>query len=121
MVKELLKRFGTSYRLKFFVAVTTKVIEVLFNLLTPIVVARMIDEGVARNDVAVVLRLCVVLVRSHRRRLSLYLGMPKNGHTDLTGYGNRYQKRHFFHTINHVGGRTTRSIWYVVLVTRCHQ
>ena len=116
-MKELLKRFGTSYRLKFFVAVTTKVIEVLFNLLTPIVVARMIDEGVARNDVAVVLRLCVVLVALTVVGYLFTLVCQKMAALISQGMGTDIRAA-LFHTINHVGAAQLDQFGTSSLVTR---
>ena len=60
---ELLRRFVFSkYRAKVVVGVASKVVEVIFDLLTPIIVARMIDLGVAGHDTSVVVRLGLLLV-----------------------------------------------------------
>ena len=48
---ELLRRFSGKYRRYLVIGPATKLIEVFFDLLTPLVVARMIDEGVGHHDV----------------------------------------------------------------------
>ena len=61
-MRELFRRFGARYRGRVLVGMATKVIEVVFELLTPIVVSRMIDVGVARRDAPYVVRLGLLLV-----------------------------------------------------------
>ena len=58
---ELLRRFGAKYKTYMVVGPACKLIEVVFDLLTPLVIARMIDEGVAAHDVDAVVRYGVVL------------------------------------------------------------
>ncbi len=53
---ELLKRFSAGYRRYFIIGPACKLLEVFFDLLTPLVIARMIDEGVGARDPAAVLR-----------------------------------------------------------------
>ncbi len=52
---ELLKRFYRPFRLECIVGPLSKLIEVVFDLLTPLVVVRMIDHGVATRDAGAVL------------------------------------------------------------------
>ena len=52
---KLLKRFGGSYRLNLVVGPLCKLIEVVFDLFTPIIVAYMIDTGVGTRNVQPVL------------------------------------------------------------------
>lgn len=52
---ELLKRFYRPFRLECILGPLSKLIEVVFDLLTPLVVVRMIDHGVATRDVGAVL------------------------------------------------------------------
>lgn len=59
---ELLSRFLGPYRGKVVLAVTTKFVEVLFDLLTPVIVARMIDRGIANGDIGLVERYALLLV-----------------------------------------------------------
>ena len=62
-MRELLKRFVfPKYRGRVIVGVLCKIVEVIFDLLTPIIVARMIDVGVGGHDVGVVTRLGVLLM-----------------------------------------------------------
>ncbi len=59
---ELLKRFSGKYRACMALGPAAKLIEVLFDLLTPLVIARMIDEGVGAHDVSAVLRYGALLI-----------------------------------------------------------
>lgn len=59
---ELLRRFLGPYGAKALTGILTKMVEVVFEVLTPLVVARMIDEGVRASDVGVVVRMGAVLV-----------------------------------------------------------
>ncbi len=59
---ELLKRFLGPYRARVALGVCAKAVEVVFDLLTPVIVARMIDRGVATRDVGVVVGLGSLLV-----------------------------------------------------------
>ena len=58
---DLLKRFGRPYAWRLIIGPATKLVEVVFDLLTPLVVARMIDEGVASRRPDVVVRYGLVL------------------------------------------------------------
>ena len=58
----LLRRFLGPYRAKALAGILTKMVEVVFEVLTPLVVAAMIDEGVRLQDVGAVVRLGLVLV-----------------------------------------------------------
>lgn len=51
-MSDLLRRFLPPYRTKIVFGVSCKIIEVIFDLITPLVVARMIDVGVADRDMA---------------------------------------------------------------------
>ena len=59
---ELLKRFSGGYLRYFIVGPACKLLEVCFDLLTPLVIARMIDEGVGAHDVVIVVRYGVLLL-----------------------------------------------------------
>lgn len=59
---ELLRRFLGPYRAKAVAGILSKMIEVVFEVLTPLVVALMIDEGVRGADLAAVVRLGLLLV-----------------------------------------------------------
>lgn len=59
---ELLRRFMGPYRGKTIIAIVTKVVEVVFEILTPLVVARMIDVGVRQRDLDEVLHMGLALL-----------------------------------------------------------
>lgn len=48
---ELLRRFGGKFRRYMVIGPACKLIEVIFDLLTPLVIARMIDKGIGVHDV----------------------------------------------------------------------
>ncbi|MBM6778288.1 ABC transporter ATP-binding protein [Collinsella tanakaei] len=59
---ELLKRFSAGFRRYFVIGPACKLLEVFFDLLTPLVIARMIDEGVGARDAGIVLRYGALLI-----------------------------------------------------------
>lgn len=59
---EILKRFWRPYRLDFAAGPACKLLEVIFDLLTPLVIARMIDEGVRARDLSIVFRYGLILL-----------------------------------------------------------
>ena len=58
---ELLRRFGGKFRRYMVIGPACKLIEVIFDLLTPLVIAQMIDEGIGAHDVNAVVRYGAVL------------------------------------------------------------
>ena len=58
---ELLRRFGGKFRRYMVVGPACKLIEVIFDLLTPLVIAQMIDKGIGSHDVDAVVHYGVVL------------------------------------------------------------
>lgn len=58
---ELLRRFGGKFRRYMVVGPACKLIEVIFDLLTPLVIAQMIDKGIGSHDVDAVVRYGMVL------------------------------------------------------------
>lgn len=58
---ELLRRFGGKYRRYMVIGPACKLIEVIFDLLTPLVIAQMIDKGIGAHDVNAVVRYGMVL------------------------------------------------------------
>ena len=58
---ELLRRFGGKFRRYMAIGPACKLIEVIFDLLTPLVIAQMIDKGIGAHDVNAVVRYGVVL------------------------------------------------------------
>lgn len=58
---ELLRRFGDKYRRYMVIGPACKLIEVIFDLLTPLVIAQMIDKGIGAHDVSAVVHYGMVL------------------------------------------------------------
>ena len=58
---ELLRRFGGKYRRYMVIGPACKLIEVIFDLLTPLVIAQMIDKGIGAHDVSAVVHFGMVL------------------------------------------------------------
>lgn len=58
---ELLRRFGGKFRRYMVIGPACKLIEVIFDLLTPLVIAQMIDKGIGARDVNAVVHYGVVL------------------------------------------------------------
>lgn len=58
---ELLRRFGGKFRRYMVVGPACKLIEVIFDLLTPLVIAQMIDKGIGAHDVDAVIHYGMVL------------------------------------------------------------
>lgn len=59
---ELLRRFLRPYRGRATLGTLSKVVEVIFDLITPMVVAHMIDAGVNHRDAALITRSVVLLL-----------------------------------------------------------
>lgn len=58
---ELLRRFGGKFRRYMVIGPACKLIEVIFDLLTPLVIAQMIDKGIGVHDVNVVVHYGMLL------------------------------------------------------------
>ena len=58
---ELLRRFGGKFRRYMVIGPACKLIEVIFDLLTPLVIAKMIDKGIGAHDVNAVIHYGMVL------------------------------------------------------------
>ena len=58
---ELLRRFGGKFRRHMVIGPACKLIEVIFDLLTPLVIAQMIDKGIGAHDVNAVVHYGMVL------------------------------------------------------------
>lgn len=58
---ELLRRFGGKYCRYMVIGPACKLIEVIFDLLTPLVIAQMIDKGIGAHDVSAVVHYGMVL------------------------------------------------------------
>ena len=58
---ELLRRFGGKFRRYMVIGPACKLIEVIFDLLTPLVIAQMIDKGIGVHDVNAVVHYGMLL------------------------------------------------------------
>lgn len=58
---ELLRRFGGKFRRYMVIGPACKLIEVIFDLLTPLVIAQMINKGIGAHDVSAVIHYGMVL------------------------------------------------------------
>lgn len=58
---ELLRRFGGKFRRYMVIGPACKLIEVIFDLLTPLVIAQMIDKGIGVHDVNAVVHYGILL------------------------------------------------------------
>ena len=58
---ELLRRFGGKFRRYMVIGPACKLIEVIFDLLTPLVIAQMIDKGIGAHDVNAVVQYGMLL------------------------------------------------------------
>lgn len=58
---ELLRRFGGKFRRYMVIGPACKLIEVTFDLLTPLVIAQMIDKGIGSHDVSAVIHYGMLL------------------------------------------------------------
>lgn len=58
---ELLRRFGGKFRRYMVIGPACKLIEVIFDLLTPLVIAQMVDKGIGARDVNAVVHYGMVL------------------------------------------------------------
>ena len=58
---ELLRRFGGKFRRYMVIGPACKLVEVIFDLLTPLVIAQMIDKGIGSHDVNAVIHYGMVL------------------------------------------------------------
>ena len=58
---ELLRRIGGKFRRYMVIGPACKLIEVIFDLLTPLVIAQMIDKGIGAHDVSAVVHYGMVL------------------------------------------------------------
>lgn len=58
---ELLRRFGGKFRRYMVIGPACKLIEVIFDLLTPLAIAQMIDKGIGSHDVSAVIHYGMLL------------------------------------------------------------
>ena len=114
---ELIRRFGKGYGGRCAMGVTTKVLEVIFNLLTPVIVARMIDVGVRTRDVAYVIRMGILLVVLALVGYLFTLVCQKMAALISQGMGTDL-RRALFHRISGYGASELDRLGTASLVTR---
>lgn len=84
---ELLRRFGGKFRRYMVVGPACKLIEVIFDLLTPLVIAQMIDKGIGAHDVSAVVHYGMVLAAMAVIGISLTLVCQKMAALTSQGMG----------------------------------
>lgn len=99
---ELLKRFSAPYRKYFVIGPACKLLEVLFDLMTPLVIARMIDAGVNGGDVHAVFFYGGVLIVQAVLGISFTLVCQKMAALSSQGMGTKIRSELYRH-INDLG------------------
>lgn len=84
---ELLRRFGGKFRRYMVIGPACKLIEVIFDLLTPLVIAQMIDKGIGAHDVSAVVRYGMVLAAMAAIGISFTLVCQKMAALTSQGMG----------------------------------
>lgn len=84
---ELLGRFGGKFRRYMVIGPACKLIEVIFDLLTPLVIAQMIDEGIGAHDVSAVVHYGMVLAAMAVTGISFTLVCQKMAALTSQGMG----------------------------------
>lgn len=84
---ELLRRFGGKFRRYMVIGPACKLIEVIFDLLTPLVIAQMIDKGIGAHDVNAVTNYGMVLAAMAVTGISFTLVCQKMAALTSQGMG----------------------------------
>lgn len=84
---ELLRRFGGKFRRYMVIGPACKLIEVIFDLLTPLVIAQMIDKGIGAHDVNAVIHYGMVLAAMAVIGISFTLACQKMAALTSQGMG----------------------------------
>ena len=84
---ELLRRFGGKFRRYMVIGPACKLIEVIFDLLTPLVIAQMIDKGIGAHDVNAVIHYGMVLAAMAVTGISFTLVCQKMAALTSQGMG----------------------------------
>ena len=93
----LLKRFSGAYRRYFFIGPLAKLVEACFDLITPLVVASMIDNGVGARDMDSVVRHGLVLVAMAVVGISVTLVCQKVAALTSQGMGTDMRRELYAH------------------------
>lgn len=84
---ELLRRFGGKFRRYMVIGPACKLIEVIFDLLTPLVIAQMIDKGIGAHDVNAVVHYGALLAAMAAIGISFTLVCQKMAALTSQGMG----------------------------------
>lgn len=84
---ELLRRFGGKFRRYMVIGPACKLIEVIFDLLTPLVIAQMIDKGIGSHDVSAVIHYGMLLAAMAVTGISFTLVCQKMAALTSQGMG----------------------------------
>lgn len=84
---ELLRRFGGKFRRYMVIGPACKLIEVIFDLLTPLVIAQMIDKGIGSHDVSAVIHYGMLLAAMAMIGISFTLVCQKMAALTSQGMG----------------------------------
>lgn len=98
---ELLRRFGGKFRRYMVIGPACKLIEVIFDLLTPLVIAQMIDKGIGAHDVNAVIHYGMVLAAMAVIGISFTLVCQKMAALTSQGMGTDIRGALYEH-INHL-------------------
>lgn len=93
----LLKRFSGAYRRYFIIGPLAKLVEACFDLITPLVVASMIDNGVGARDMGSVVRHGLVLVAMAVVGISVTLVCQKVAALTSQGMGTDMRRELYAH------------------------
>lgn len=115
---ELLRRFALPYRAAFIIGPLTKLIEVLFDLATPLVIAHMVDAGIAAGDVSSVLRDGALLAVMALVAILIVLICQKMAARASMGIGTALRGALYRH-INRLSCEDAEAFGTPSLVTRC--
>jgi ATP-binding cassette subfamily B multidrug efflux pump len=116
-VLELIKRFGKGYGGRCAIGVITKALEVVFNLIAPVIVARMIDIGVGTHDTGYVIRMGAVLIALSLVGYAFTLVCQKMAALISQGMGTDL-RRALFHHVSSFGAAEVDEFGTASLVTR---
>ncbi len=113
----LLKQFAGAYRRSFIIGPLCKLIEVFFDLFTPIVIARMIDEGIGVRDLATVLRYGALLIGMAVAGICLALVCQKMASRASQGMGTDI-RRDLYRAVNRLSAAELDRFGTPSLITR---
>lgn len=117
---ELLRRFGGKFRRYMVIGPACKLIEVIFDLLTPLVIAQMIDKGIGAHDVNAVVHYGMLLGAMAVIGISFTLVCQKMAALTSQGMGTDIRGALYGH-INKLSYAELGSLWHAVAHHAHHQ